>query len=188
MTALSRKCCGILTGLSHIRHYLPPETLPEIVNALVISHIRYCLVVYGNGSAKNQRRIQTLMNFAARVISGKRKFDHISGVRDSLRWLDPSDLSDFQTLSLLHKIRRTGQPESLAALFTANSERPDRGRETRQDHLLSLPRVRSEAGKRRFSYHAAHLHNALPPDLFTGSTKRFRRALKANMLAAADVT
>ena len=69
VSAVSRKCCGILTGLSHLRHYLPPETLPEIVNALVISHIRYGLVVYDNGSSKNQRRIQKLLNFAARVIS-----------------------------------------------------------------------------------------------------------------------
>ena len=93
VSALSRKCCGILTGLSHVRHYLPPETLPEIVNALVISHIRYCLVVYGNGSSKNQRRIQKLINFAVRVISGKRKFDHISDVRDSLRWLGAPSLA-----------------------------------------------------------------------------------------------
>ena len=134
MSALSRKCCGILTGLSHLRHYLPHETLPEIVSALVISHIRYCLVVYGNGSAKNQRRIQKLINFAARVISGKRKFDHVSDVRDSLRWLDAPSLVQYQTLCLLQKVRRTKQPESLAGLFTANCELPDRSRPTRQDH------------------------------------------------------
>ena len=48
--AVSRKCCGILIGISHLRHYLPPVTLPQIVTALVVSYIRYCLVVYGNGS------------------------------------------------------------------------------------------------------------------------------------------
>ena len=188
VSALSRKCCGILTGLSHLRHYLPPETLPEIVSALVISHIRYCLVVYGNGSAKNQRRIQKLINFAARVISGKRKFDHVSDVRDSLRWLDAPSLVQYQTLCLLQKVRRTEQPESLAGLFTANCELPDRGRPTRQDHLLSLPRVRTEAGKRRFAYRAAQQLNALPVD-FTGmSAGRFRRALKASLLATDHVT
>ena len=185
VTALSRKCCGILVGLSHLRHYLPTEALPEIVTALVISHIRYCLVVYGNGSTKNQRRIQKLINFAARVISGKRKFDHISDVRDSLRWLDAPSLSQYQTLCLLQKIINTGQPESLADLFTVNRERPDRNRRTRQDHLLSLPRARIEAGKRRFAYRAASLLNALPPDLKTMSTGQFRRALKAELLASA---
>ena len=147
VSAVSRKCCGILTGLSHLRHYLPTETLPEIVNALVISHIRYCLVVYGNGSSKNQRRIQKLLNFAARVISGKRKFDHVSDVRDSLQWLLAPSLSQYQSLCLLQKIRTTGQPESLADQFSVNGERPDRRRQTRQDHLLALPRVRTEAGE-----------------------------------------
>ena len=30
---LSQKCCGILVALSHIRHFLPPATLPDIVTA-----------------------------------------------------------------------------------------------------------------------------------------------------------
>ena len=188
VTAVSRKCCGILTGLSHLRHYLPPETLPEIVNALVISHIRYCLVVYGNGSAKNHLRIEKVINFAARVISGKRKYDHVSGVRDSLRWLDAPSLSHHQTLCLLQKIRSTGQPESLADLFTANSERPDRGRHTRQDDQLFVPRARTEAGKRRFGYRAAHMLNSLPSDFPTMSVGRFRRALKVELLTSNHVT
>ena len=65
---------------------------------------------------------------------------------------------------------------------------PDRGRPTRQDHLLSLPRVRTEAGKRRFAYRADQQLNALPVD-FTGmSAGRFRRALKASLLATDQVT
>ena len=46
-----------------------------------------------------------------------------------------------QTLSMLHKVRRTGEPESLAAQFCTNAERHDHRRSTRQDHLLSLPRI-----------------------------------------------
>ena len=142
------------------------------------------MVVYGNGSSKNQRRIQKLINFAARVISGKRKYDHISGVRDALGWLDAPSLSHYQTLCLLQKIRNTGLPDSLADMFTENCERPDRNRRTRQDHMLSLPRARTEAGKRRFAYRAAHQYNTLPPDFGALSTGRFRNALKARMLAS----
>ena len=187
VSALSRKCCGILAGLSHIRHYLPHEILPEIVTALVISHIRYCLVVYGNGSSTNQRRIQKLINFAARVISGRRKFDHISDVCDTLQWLDAPSLSQYQTLCLLQKIRVTGQPNSLAEQFIVNCERPHRNRNTRQDHQLFLPRARTEAGKRRFAYRAANQFNALPREFRVMSTRQFRRALKAEMLVSTQL-
>ena len=89
---LSRKCVGILTGIAHLRHHLPSNVLTSIVTALVLSHVRYCLTVYGNGSGKNLDIVDKILNFAARVISGKRKFDHISGVRERLGWLSPVDM------------------------------------------------------------------------------------------------
>ena len=183
VSALSRKCCGILVGLSHIRHYLPSEILPEIVTSLVISHIRYCLGVYGSGSAGNLHRLQKLINFAARIVSGKRKFDLVSDVREALGWLDAPDLFLHQTLCLLHRVRRTAEPESLADLFVANCDRPDRPRVTRQDRLLSLPRVRTEAGKRRFSYRAAFELNRLPRDYDDMTVRKFRRSLKRRLLS-----
>jgi len=102
VSKLSQKCCGILTGISHLRQYLPSGTIPILVSALVLSHIRYCLTVYGNGSAKNLAVIDKILNFAARVISGKRKFDHISAVRESLGWLIPSAMVLHQSLSSEH--------------------------------------------------------------------------------------
>ena len=50
---LTRKCYGILIGLAHVRHIIPRELLPQLVDALVVSHVRYCLAVYGNGTQKN---------------------------------------------------------------------------------------------------------------------------------------
>ena len=101
--AVTRKCCGTLTALSHLRQFLPPDTLPEIVTALVVSHIRYCFSVYGNGSASNLRAIQKPLSFAARAIAGKRRFDRVSDVRDRLGWLDSSQLFHYQSLCLLDR-------------------------------------------------------------------------------------
>ena len=53
VATLARKCFGALIGLSHVRHHLPGDTIVTIVNALVLSHIRYCLPVYGNCSKRN---------------------------------------------------------------------------------------------------------------------------------------
>ena len=43
MNHLSRHCIGILSGLAHVRHYLPSCTLKVLVTALVLSQVRYCL-------------------------------------------------------------------------------------------------------------------------------------------------
>jgi len=140
---------------------------------------------YGNGSAKNLAIIQKIFNFAARIISGKRKFDQISGVRESLGWLESPDFMIHQTPTLLHKIRSNGLPEPLAARFFTNRERPDHVRSTRQDNLLSLPLDYrgSAAGKRQFAYRAAEQFNSLPPE-FTGMTvPLFKRSLKKRLVS-----
>ena len=176
---LSRKCCGILVSLSHLRHFLPPETLPDIVSAMVISHIRYCLAVYGNGTAKNLASIQKIMNFAARVISGRRKFDHVSDVRGALGWLDSSKLFQYHSISLLHRVICAGEPESIAGQLATNRDNPSHVRSTRQDHHLQLPTIRTEAGRRRFLYRVPQGYNDLPASLRELNGSQFKTGLKS---------
>ena len=107
-----------------------------LVTALVVSRIQYCLSVYGNGSQKNFDRLQKILNFAARVIFGRRKFDHVSDLLTKLGWLSPRGMSDYQALVIAHKVIQRREPEELAALFVAN--RAIRERQSRQDHLFHL--------------------------------------------------
>ncbi|KAF0288234.1 hypothetical protein FJT64_013386 [Amphibalanus amphitrite] len=109
---------GVLIGLSHCRHYLPDGVIKVLVTALVLSRIGYCLSVYGNGTQKNLDRLLKILNFAVRVIFGKRKFDHVSDLREQLRWMMPRQMMEAQTLTLAYKVLRWGEPESLADAFT----------------------------------------------------------------------
>ena len=173
VSALVKKCNGILIGLSHVRHQIPPDLLPTLVNALVLSHVRYCLAVYGNGSEKNMQRLEKILNFALRAVSGRRKFDHISDVRGQLGWPTARQLYDQHSLAFLHKICGTGEPEALSSQLQANSTL--RPRTTRQDTDLALPRVGTEAGRRRLLYSVVRTYNRLPRevrDLPLGSFKR----------------
>ena len=96
------------------------------------------------------QRLQKVLNFCLRAVSGRRKYDHISDVREELGWLTARQRYEVQSLNLLHKIRRTGEPQALASQISANSVL--RFRSTRQDSDLALPRVRTNAGKRRLLY------------------------------------
>ena len=173
------KCFGMLIGLSHIRHHLPQNVVPTIVHGLVLSHVRYCLTVYGNGSDKNHKQLQKVINFCARVIAGRRKFDHISDILNGSDWLTAKQLSDFHTLTLTHRILRSGEPSTLVSLFRRVSSLRDRP--TRQDSLFYLPRVRSEAGRRQFAYRAPQLYNSVPERLTTLSTDVFKQNLRRTL-------
>ena len=97
----------------------PParERVKVLVTALVFSRVRYCLTVYGSGSQKNFNRPQNILNFAMKVIFGRRKFDHVSDLREQLRWMTPQQLTQPQTLELMHRVLLRGEPHSLAGLF-----------------------------------------------------------------------
>ena len=183
VTSISRRCMGTLTGLSHVRHQLPDGVIATLVSALVLSHVRYCLSVYGNGSQKNLDKIQMIINFGARVIFGRRKFDHVSDLRERLGWLHVRDLADLCTLCLTHKVLKSGEPEALASVLHVNGD--IRQRSTRQDSLLYVPRSRTEAGKRRFCSRAPSLYNSIPAGLAELGPRSFSRVLKRELLAAA---
>ena len=153
------RCFGILIGLNHARHIIPLSILPRIADSLVLSHLRYCASVYGGASRTNIAMLQKVLNFSARVISGRRKYDHVSDVIDNLAWLRAPEMISYFDLSLIHGILTYGKPDLLRSWFMYNHEHVCR--DTRQSHHLSLPRVRNNHGKRRFVYRAAEAYNRL---------------------------
>ena len=46
VSAVVRRCYGILIGLARVRNRLPRETKRLLIEALVFSHVRYCLFVW----------------------------------------------------------------------------------------------------------------------------------------------
>ena len=154
---ITDRCFGILIGLSHVKHILPIELLPRIVDCLVMSHVRYCVQVYGSASVTSIKKIQRIFNFAARVISGRRKYDHISQVLHELGWPKAEEFVQHSDLRMIGKIIRSGKPSSLASLIHFNREILQRN--TRQANHIALPLPRNNHGKRTFLYRASKSYN-----------------------------
>ena len=153
------RCFEILIGLYHAKQLLPTALLPLIIDALVMSHIRYALQVYGNAGKELVKKMEKVVNFAARIISGRRKYDHISDVVSELGWLDVNQLIDYGDLCLLHKLLTTGRPAVLADQLSFNRENV--ARKTRQSNHLALSKPRTNHGKKTFIYRACKLYNKL---------------------------
>ena len=175
-----RRCTGALCGLSHCKHSLPGETLVTLVQCLVLSLLRYCLPVYGASNRTQMARLQKVMNFAARVISGRRKFSHISDVLRELNWLSAHNLFLYHSLTLLRRILVTSEPESLSdGLITRYDIHH---RTTRHSDLLATPSIRTEYGRRRFRHSAATAFNSLPPCLRALDCIHFKAEVKKHLL------
>jgi len=182
ITNLKTRCNGLLVALSHIRHSLPIELIDTVVQSLVISTVRYCISVYGSSNPTNMKQVQSILNFCARVISGRRKFDHISDVVNKNPELNVKQLTYYHNVTLLHKIITTGQPLLLADCLNSNINTT--GRNTRQSNDIRLPPVRHNSGKRQFVYRAPADYNLLPHHVRALNRACFATTVKRECLPA----
>ena len=136
---VTAKSTGILIGLMHARHVIPNNALRVIVQALVQSIIRYCLSVYGACGDTQLHRVQKLLNFSARVISGRRKYDHVRDVLRDLQWLDARQLVRYHRMCMVHATLTSGTPEEIAVTFGDTAQQRY---ETPTACQHALPRIR----------------------------------------------
>ena len=80
VAALRRSCLFQLRQLRMVRSSLTLEAAKTLVHAFVSSRLDYCnSLLYGIGDGL-LTKLQTVQNAAARVVTGTRKFDHITPV------------------------------------------------------------------------------------------------------------
>ena len=149
--AVTRKCTGMLTALIHARHVIPRSALRQIVGALVMSVLRYGLSVYGSCGETQLCRLQKVVNFCARVVSGRRRRDNVVAVIKELKWLTAKQLVTYHTVSAVERIITSGQPEYLRGTLGQRASQRHR-HDTRRAYYFTLPSIRTEAGRRRLCY------------------------------------
>lgn len=80
-------CMARLGQINRVKHAFDSNALTVIINAIVFSKLYYCCNVRSNTSEHNLSRIQAVQNFAARIVSNSRKYDHIPPILKELKWL-----------------------------------------------------------------------------------------------------
>ena len=150
-----------LYSIGKIRKYLDKPTTEKMINSAVTSRLDYCKsLLYGiNGYLVSQ--LQRCQNNAARIVSLRRKYDHITPVLKDLHWLPVEYRINYKILLLAYKAQHGMAPPYLSSLLSPY--KPGRSLRSEGKHLLTTPRYRLEGfGKRCFAHAAPSLWNALP--------------------------
>ena len=105
VTEVVSKCIGSLCQINRVKHLFDKSTLKTIINSLVFSKLFYCSSMWSSITKKNIARLQKVQNFAARILTGARKYDLISPILKELHWLPVA--KQLKVISSLRiKIRR----------------------------------------------------------------------------------
>ena len=131
--------------------------------SFVFNKLLYCSSVWSNTSKKNIKKLQLLQNFAARIVLGFRKYDHISDGLKSLGWLDINQKLKFNDCVMMYKCLNESAPAYLSQRFERRSQ--IHSRTTRNCNDLELSKCRLATGQRSFSFGGAKIWNELPKSI-----------------------
>ena len=142
---VAQRCYGSLITIRKIRDTLPRTTVNHLIRALVFPHLTYCLPAWAPPTKQDRQRLEKVVNHAARIVTRKRKFEHISKARQGLGWLSFDDMINYRdSIFVRSLLYQEHAPEHLKALAAYRAEISQRHTRTTAAGLLHVPRVRLE--------------------------------------------
>ena len=153
------------------------------MHAFVVSRVDYCNAVLYGAAAYVIRRLQMVLNAAARLISGVRLYQHITPtLRDTLHWLPVVQRIDYKIAMMAFNCVRGTCPAYFqdVCLRVASVEALARHRSADRGDMI-VPRTNSKMyGPRSFRTSAPTTWNKLPLHLRSEdlSREQFARGLK----------
>ena len=153
-----------LRTISRIRKYVSTQTTEILIHAFVTSKLDHCNSLLYNVPKNVIKKLQSVQNAAARLITRSRKCDHITPILLDLHWLPVSERIKFKILLLTFKALHQQSPTYIQDLITRYLP----SRSLRSSSTLSLNPVSFNLktyGSRAFSVSAPELWIKLPDDI-----------------------
>ena len=118
VTNITSTCMASLCQINRIKHLLNSRTLENVIKSLVFSKLYFCSTVCANTCKTNVRKLQKIQNFAARIRTGTRKYEHITPVLNNLRWLSVPAMLALYDAILTFKCLRVLAPKYHSHRYT----------------------------------------------------------------------
>ena len=188
VTEIDNRCKCLmfhLRSIRTIRRFITKDACEKLVHALISSRLDYAnSLLYG--LPKNTiNKLQNVQNIAARIITGARKYDHITPVLISLHWLPVVSRIEFKILCMTFQIVHGHAPAYLKDLIV--QQKSSRCLRSSSKLNLIIPKSRTKMyGDRSFSVAAPRLWNNLPEKLRAQEKyPAFRKELKTYLFRTA---
>lgn len=171
--------------IAKVKPYLRQADLEKVIHVFITSRLDYCNSLYTGIGKSELYRLQLVQNAAARLLSGRKKREHITPVLSSLHWLPVKYRIDFKVILFVFKCLNGLAPEYLTDLVRLH--RPSRDLRSASLMVLEVPRSKlRSSGDRAFSVAAPTLWNSLPVAVRTASSlSTFKSLLKTHLFEVA---
>ncbi len=179
-------CFAILRQLRSIRRSVSRPVLQSLVVSLVLSRLDYGNATLAGIPAYLTKRLQSVLNAAARLIYSSSRFNHVSPLLRQLHWLKATERIEFKLAVLAFRCLQGLAPLYLADELcrSADLESHRRLRSASSSQLIVRRTRLSTVGDRAFPVAAARLWNSLPQHVTTAvSLPVFKTRLKTYLFS-----
>ena len=184
-----RNCNYHIRNLYAVRKHLDRGSLVTLAHSLVLSRVDYCNSLLIGLPKYLLRKIQSVLNRAARLIYSAPPRTPTTALLIDLHWLPISARIEYKLCLLTHKILKFGEPKYLANLLSFRTNELNVALRSADDPFcLNEPRAIRERSfaARSFSYTAPRLYNRLPQYIKqSGTLDTFKQQLKTCLFARA---
>ncbi len=87
INSVVKSCFYHLRHLAKVKPFLSLKNFEIVIHAFITSRLDYCNSLDYGANQSSIGRLQVVQTAAARLLTGNRKFDHISPILTSLHWL-----------------------------------------------------------------------------------------------------
>ena len=160
-----RRLIGMISRTSH---EMSKQTWLKLVNSLVVSRITYGLCLWGNTTWNHLVKVQTVLNSAARLITGLPKITRQSTLLEECNWLPIEKMTLYYALTQMWKLVHWRVP-----LYMVNATQIDRS------NMITVPRPRLLLTSFNFKHATVRIWNLLPTTLrHEPKIARFKAGIK----------
>ena len=185
INTLVKQCYYHIRRIGKIKGSLTPEAKMIVVNAFIMTKLDYGNALLVGLPKHLIRKLQCIQNAAAWIVSGARKYDHITPVLKQLHWLPVAKRIDFKVLLLAYKCAHGLAPNYLTELLEIQN--PGKGLRSNRRLVFRVPKTQQVTyGDRAFCKAASTLWNNLPEKICNSATVDiFKRKLKTHLYTEA---
>ena len=187
LSHVTASCFSAMRQIRSIRRTLPPAALEMLVTSLVHSHLDYCNVVFAGLPSCDLRRLQAVLNSSIRLVTGARKYDHVTSSLRDHHWLPIVERVEYKLCKLVFRCISGDAPSYLADHVQLSSSIGRRSGLRSADTLtLDVPRTRLSFGDRAFITAGPRAWNKLPLHVRSAqSITVFKKLLKTHLFQRA---
>ena len=176
---ITKKMGGGLSMIRRCAEFLTPTSVVQVIQALVISHLDYCPVVWSNAAKRDLHKLQIAQNKAARLALKCNIRSNIRLIHQNLSWLLVEQRLTASLAVFFRNICLNKKPKCLYKNIHYTSNRHQYNTRHVAKGRFTALKPRTNAMKNTVMYRAMTFWNSLPVCITSINSKRhFKNRLK----------